>query len=883
MIPAHQSESHTMIPLLQPNTLVLTANSRLTRTLQDLADQHYQQSEKQTWETPHILPLMSWLTQQFHQHNTMGLILLTDFQEQCVWENIITQSESTSALLHPAQLATLVKEAYTTLTLWQIPLEAFEPYHAQLEVSCLIEWITAFDAQCAENNWTTTAALPHHIQTQDQQSPLNLPDNIILSGFDTLNPSIEKLFAQFKNRIHLSNDELKVPASQTQQIILDDTETELMTMAKWMKAQWKKNPNAKLGCVIPELGNMRAQVERVMTQIFCIENILPTTEIQHPPFNISAGTKLSEHNMIHTALTLLTWCHRALPIAEIASILQSPYLCTNETESCNGAQIDAFLREQNRLTVSITDLFYHENTAVLRWRALLSCSREKENGILKPSEWAQHFISLLKISQWPGSQTQSSDEFQALERFKKLLQSFSQLDLIVEKIKYARALELLKTLSHNTIFQPKSHFEPIQIMGALESSGIVFDALWVLGLHDGIWPPAAKPHPLIPYAIQQQYQTPHATSARELSFCEHVTNRLENSAKKVIFSSPKKQGDQHLFPSRLIAHIPMITKNELAQDDSRNYAEMIFNTAKIETLNDEKASAINQFSHIHGGSNILKLQALCPFRAYASIRLKARALNQPTIGVSNITRGILTHHILHELWNNLKTQNALCALHDDKLNQLIETVIEKTFLDKSFQVAISENKAFFDIEKKRLQTVIFDWMQLEKLRPAFRVNALESSCNININQLPINIRLDRIDELQDGSLMLIDYKTGKNNINAILKESLTDPQLPIYAVFHDKKSQFEGIAFAGVNQADMGYNGITHENKSFEKNNAWYIESIEQKKNDLNINNWKALVDYWKKSLTQLADDFCSGDARVNPLEPSTCEHCEMKTLCRIE
>ena len=489
----------------------------------------------------------------------------------------------------------------------------------------------------------------------------------------------------------------------------------------------------------------------------------------------------------------------------------------------------------------------------------------------------------MKIIQWPGSQTQSSEEFQALERFKKLLHSFSQLDFIFEEIKYARALELLKTLSHNTIFQPKSHDEPIQIMGALESSGIIFDAVWVLGLHDGIWPPAAKPHPLIPYAIQQQHQTPHATSARELLFCEHVTKRLENSAKHVIFSSPKKQGDQHLFPSRLIAHIPLITKNQLALDDAANYAEVIFNTAKTEILNDEKAPAINQFSHIHGGSNILKLQALCPFRAYASIRLKARALNQPAIGVSNITRGILTHQILYELWNTLKTQAALCALRDDELNQLIDSAIEKTFSDKPFQVTISENKVFFDIEKKRLQTVIFDWMQLEKLRPAFRVNALESSCNITINQLPINIRLDRIDELQDGSLMLIDYKTGKNNINAILKESITDPQLPIYAVFHDKNTQFEGIAFAGINQAGMGYNGITHENKMPEKNNAWYIESIQQKKNDLNIDNWEELVNYWKKSLTELADSFCAGDARVNPLEPSTCEQCEMKTLCRIE
>lgn len=863
--------------LLENNTLMLTANSRLARTLQKTVDQYYQSIGQSVWETPSILPLSSWLIQQFHHHNQDGKILLTDLQERCLWEKIIIDSCLTPTLLHPDELAKLTKEAHTILQLWQIPLTSLEPFQAQLEVKCFIEWIDRFQKMNQEKNSITAAALPSYLKMQDQQKPLCLPNKIILTGFDTHNPATENLFNQLKNRVQIEKFEPTLSESCAQQIMLDDTETELITMAKWLKIQWEKNPAAKLGCVIPELSSMRTQVERVMTTVFCIDNILPTKTTQYPPFNISAGKSLAEQGMIHTALKILTFCHQPLPIEAIASLLQSPYLCRDDIAVCQGAKIDALLRKENRLSVSLSDLLRYEKTPVSRWRALLFCAKEKENAKDTPSAWANHFLALLKTVHWPGSHTQSSEAFQALEKFKKLLHSFSQLDFIFDAITYAHALQLFNTIAHDTIFQPKSHDEPIQIMGTLEASGILFDAVWVLGLHDGIWPQAAKPHPLIPYAIQQQYQTPHATAARELLFCEQLTNRLANCAKHVIFSSPRKNGDQLLFSSRLITPFPVITENIIAHNEIENSIPV----AKKEILLDEKANAIREFSAIVGGSGIIKLQALCPFRAFASVRLKAQALNKPVLGIHPITKGILVHHILFSIWGILKTQEVLSQLSDAALHQLIETTIDKTFSDKPYQMLISENSAFFDIEKKRLQALIYDWMQIEKARPAFRVHALETSQPITINQLPLTIRLDRIDELSDGSFLLMDYKTGKNNINAILKDALTEPQLPIYAIFHEENKKFDAVAFAGVNSADMGFNGIACENKMVEKNKTYYIESIDQKKNELKIENWQALLSHWKKTIVKLADDFCDGDARVAPHEPGVCEQCEMKTLCR--
>lgn len=881
---------------LTPQTVVLTATSRLTRYLQSAIDQHQQKKQRTVWETPRILPLTSWLTQQFHQTNKLNQLLLTDFQEHCLWESIIEQSNLTPALQHPAKLAKLVKSAADTLMQWQLSTEVLTPYAEQIETRCLIEWIHQFRAAITAKNGITPVELPQHLQTIPIEKFRSLPNTLILIGFDDINPSIQSLFDYLEKYIAIKKIALTTK-SHVQKIILEDTETELITAATWIKKQWEKNPAARLGCIIPELSAMRAQVERVFTEIFCAEKILPDTTESCMPFNISAGAALSQHKMIHTALSILRWCDQPISIQSLSSLLQSPYLCATEAEACVGAQLDAAIREKNQLHIPMTLLFSvistqqsrdHGNTYLSRWRALNDFFQEKNAAQYLPSEWANHIVQLLKIIQWPGVRTQSTDEFQALERFKKLLLEFSQLDLLFSAIRFSRAIQLLQSLAQQTIFQPKSHQEPIQIMGVLEASGILFDAVWIMGMHDGIWPPTTKPHPLIPYAIQQRYRMPHATSERELQFCEAITQRMEKSATQILFSSPHKIGDQLLFPSPLIQHIPMITISELALADmnspTKNIREQLFLNRQLENYTDNQATPLIDFSKIQGGSTILKLQAECPFRAFSIIRLKATPLHEPTIGISALTKGIIIHQLLFEIWQTLGDQQTLLSLDENALQALIAEKIEKTFTEIVSTLRSSENHYFFSIEKKRLQPFIFQWLTLEKTRAAFRIKSLETSADITVEPLPLKIRLDRVDELHDGSLVLIDYKTGENKTGTLLKERLTNPQLPIYAAFQNQsENNYHAVAFAQVRQAEMVFRGLSHEEKPMGDNHYFHITPIHQTKNTLQIDSWEKLITSWRNNVAQLAIDFCRGDATVNPLDHTICERCDLKPICRYQ
>lgn len=863
--------NYSLFKKITNNTLVLTANNRLTRYLQEHAARHAAtDTPNLARKTPNIMSLMAWLEQQFHKTNADGLMLLNDFQEHCLWDDIIQNTPLVSDLLQPTQLIKLVKQAHETLTLFRVPLHVLTHYNEQPEVKYLMEWLLVFQKRCKQSQWVSACELPHIIQLRDAQNPLQISDKIMLIGFDNLNPSLQSLFSQLEKRIAIETEMPAIENAETKQVILSDPDTELKTMAQWAKSLWDQNPTLQIGCVIPDLASNRAKVQRVFTEVFCAHHILPNTQIEHAPFNISAGISLAQHNMIETALTLLNWCHTPIPIDTLSHLLQSPYVCSNEKEKNKGAKMDALLREREYLMVNVSDLYAVMSGAfVSRIRSFIALYHEKKFSNMLPSAWAHHFIALLKLMGWPSTRTQNSTEFQVLERFKKVLFTFSQLDSLFSTMHYRRALHLLCTLTQQTQFQAKSHHEPIQIMGALESGGILFDALWVMGLHDGVWPAPTKPHPLIPYAIQQQFNMPHATAKRELQFCEQMTKRLSCAAKHVIFSSPEKEGDQLYFPSRLIQSIAMVDKN------FNTPLHTIFQAEKLEYVEDNNAPAISEFSAIQGGSNILKLQALCPFRAFATIRLKAKALNNPIIGISAATKGTLIHQILFEIWEELQDQKALFALTEEALTLLIEKYINKTF---SVLHAQSHQQYFYSVEKKRLQSLIKNWLLLEKTRPYFRVIARESTSNITINQLPMQIRIDRIDQLQDGSLFLIDYKTGNNTIHGWFQERLADPQLPIYAVFQNNNTSYSAVAFAEVRNIEMKFKGVIQEN--FDKIMPGLLP-INTVKNNANVTTWDTLIQTWKTSLEKLANDFCHGVATVDPLKLDICQTCDLQAVCR--
>jgi RecB family exonuclease len=165
----------------------------------------------------------------------------------------------------------------------------------------------------------------------------------------------------------------------------------------------------------------------------------------------------------------------------------------------------------------------------------------------------------------------------------------------------------------------------------------------------------------------------------------------------------------------------------------------------------------------------------------------------------------------------------------------------------------------------------------DRARPPFAVVALEQPCTARIGALTLEMRPDRVDRLADGSLAVIDYKTGVNaEVRAWLDERPRLPQLPAYVQALGAE-RVGAVAFARVRSGDTGYAGVARAAELFPG-----LKVPGAKGGPRGFATWEALLAEWQRRLEALAAEYAAGDARL-ALNPSqACSYCHLGALCRI-
>jgi len=133
------------------------------------------------------------------------------------------------------------------------------------------------------------------------------------------------------------------------------------------------------------------------------------------------------------------------------------------------------------------------------------------------------FAALTTAAGWPGDRSLSSSEWQAQQAFAEMLDSLGQFDALLGRIGIAEALRRLQTLARERIFQPEAEgAASILVMGLLEAADAPLDGLWVMGMNDQHWPPAARPNPLLPAELQRRARAPNASAEVQSEFAQAV-------------------------------------------------------------------------------------------------------------------------------------------------------------------------------------------------------------------------------------------------------------------------------------------------------------------------------------------------------------------------
>lgn len=920
-------------------TVILTPNKRLASELHKEHGLLQKQSGKKIWQSILIMPLTSWLLNLWQEISSNQLnydieikpSLLTTNQEQLIWQKIISNSQYNDNLINIRWLAQNTQQAWNLIHTGQIPIIELHKYNSETTIT-LNEWINQFIAYCKKNNFISLVQLPNVLCKIITRN--NLPkiqhNHWILVGFDQISPQINaflKAFEAYDYKIEYLDPNQTSEIKNRVRITFDNLQEEILSMARWAKQLYTQNPNKRIACVVPKLTSYRDQIEHIFQEVFS----------NPAEFNISLGKPLIAYSNIKTALKLIKIAfNNQITLQSVLELLKTPFILGAETEMLTRAKCESKLRTTKKLAFSWLDLEKYVNKNSLFINILenvLTFSILHKQKSYNLHNWANIFSDILKKFGWPGERTLTSTEYQTVKRWQGLLEEFSSLDLTDDQIHFHEAHSILFELAKNTIFQPEQATNSVNILGVLEAAGLNFDHLWLMDVDQDTWPISTSINPLLPHALQKKYNLPYSSPEKTLEFAQNLTNRFLNSSPDIICSYVKGNEEETRKIHHLLENIPEINISEISLFPYTSRIEQIYQSTKLESYEDkfdsksftaktnqektafsasidseiEQDSAVvtqsmnaiekhgietknfddynepgrdegsPQTVKLRGGSNILKLQSLCPFRAFAEYRLNTKKINEPQLGLAKNDRGTLIHEILENIWNQLnKDQKALCNLNNSELENLIETNINRALVTLQNQY----NSTFLEIEHACLTKLLKEWLEIEKQRPPFKIIETENTTEVEILGMKLSLRLDRIDKLEDGSLVIIDYKTGKNvNINDWIGERPSDPQLPLYCI--TAKDSITGIMFAHINLNKMGFIGVTSTKQDI--SGVSELEKFAQSKTGKQANlpnNWEALCQEWRKNIERLAQEYLAGKADVDP-KFNACDTCHLKILCR--
>ncbi len=877
--------------------VVVTANQRAARALARSYGAGQRAKGRAAWQTPAIHDWEGWLAilwKQYLQQADEAPLLLTSLQELSIWERIVDSQVETAQTT-----AALAAGAWKLLGDYDAHDERRRSWRgrATADAEAFRGWADSFQRQCHKNNWISHSDLPMVLAKAIQQLKLELPGEAMLVGFDRITPAQQALLDAAQER-GLLVAAIKPATAETPVFHVEATELvdEITTCAWWLRRKLESNPAASLAVIVRDADALRGEIERTFRAILMPESI-GIENRQRMPFEFSLGRPLSRIPVVQAALLLLRWLIEPLDQAETTWLTTSDLFCATDGQLAEMAALDAEIRQYGRFPPKTPlDAFAayrpRRNSPSARgfFHRLHDLQRSGvAQGVGRRTNtfpgWLDFAESILRQAAWPGSRTLASVEFQALDRWERLAAEVAGLGFDGRRVGYAEFVTVLDRNAARAIFSPESSGAPIQIMGAFETSGQTFDAIWFLGADDNHWPPAGQPHPLLPRELQRAAAMPYSDPGRDWQFALAMTRRVAASADECVFSHSERDDTEDLRGSPLLGAIsdkPPKTMN------SQTFRELLNAPARREhrreTETTEDASAIAWPREIDaGGSEVLKRQSACPFQGFAVRRLGARELEDAERGLTPRDRGIILHSVLESLWSKgdpedlrLRSRDELIqAKASGRLSAILEHHIALVFDARGDGTASDWTRAYLRVERERLHSLLSLWLDYEMRRQPFAVDESEKETKAQINGLRLNLRVDRIDRVAGGRLIL-DYKTGEVSSASWEGARPGEPQLPLYAT-HGGIDDLCGILFAQVRAGALRLDGHVENAAVTVTNDPTTLSRLA--KSPLTEN----LLGEWSDALSALADGFLAGEAAVLPKRyPDTCKHCALGPLCRV-
>ncbi len=833
-------------------------------------------SGRRVWRTPKVLTFSTWAEHALLQDSLryparLHPRLLTQREEWAIYRAVAKDLAHDYDFVTTRRLAAELSSAAMLIDEWRLPThrgaaERLSPEHELLFMAQKLaaERLTALNAAPARRQWARLEAVA---------APLNLIEPHRLSParravLERLGVSLDRSGAQ----PHAT------PKAQT----LASPTAECVAAAEWCRDRLAENPQARLLLVAPDLATRREPLERALSQALEPARWLGVDNAGRA-FSVEGGRPLSEFVRIRHSLDTLRLFTQTLSFDEVSHWLREPYF---EAPSADDrARIDLALRAAGRLEFSPGSLAAWLGSAppAVAPAAKLFAARLRAaadmlgTGSKSAGAWAEIFGRIVAAVTGRSETQRSSEQQQVFDRWLELLTDMGALATVVGPLDARAAVDLLFDLAVDIRYDVASADVPVLVTSGELGPITDYDGIWAMGLDADVLPAAPSAHALVPLSWQIRAGIPMVTAEGRAAEAQTMLAGWRAHAGELILSAPRERDGAVCAPSALLAEFAPLAAR------SRGFSPLLValrDQAPIESIVDECGAPWPGGVPVKAGVRSFDLQSRCAFRAYGELRLGAVPVETPTPGIHPLDRGDWLHRALYEFWGELKSSATAQSLTTEQLQAAASAAVEAAYRAVNDRLRGSTTSRTVRRESARLARLILTAVQSELQRSSFVVNERECRRQLALGGGHYDLRIDRVDQLDDDSIAIIDYKSGAARSIDWQGPRPSEPQLLVYWLTEPDRERVAALWLLHLSRDRATWRGEARV-KLFNKPATPGSNTSKQNDTPHLLREWQDMSSAWPTTLERLARDYLTGMATVDPREPTECQYCHLTTLCR--
>jgi RecB family exonuclease len=840
------------------------------------------------WKPPNAMSLNAWLSHVWSE-SWPEKIPAPELYMINLWKELVKSIPTPQPLKPDFGLYHLLDENYSTMIRHKINPCSGPPS------TPLVEWrrdiSRMFKETLDELDLFHPSEFPSCVMKAITENIITCPDRISLVGFEFPAPLETDLFELLEGKSYV---EYEVSVQQKQNhleaITLPSPEQEVIYLAHRLIEDAGSLPLHRIGVVVPDFKSYSGMIERSLKELMG----------EKPPegaswFNITLGIPLIDSMLIKAALIPLRLMSEGESRELFLSLILSPYYGCWQGKRHDCARADIIWRTHS-IESGLDNLlnFLKKNNPEILGEIL--CDEAKD--LLKFA--GLNFSRRKTVDYWINTVEELwsslgfpviSDEKDTVDsgHLKEITHDISAHlgHVVMNGHEFYSFLKYIASYKITQISAPEN--AGIQILGLIESRGLDFDKLYVLGLDDRTLPQPVRPLPLLDTSERKliqggtpesQYEFGLRAFSNLISLAPSVTLlRAEQENSKPLTSSPfwpKSESEKYLDiwsdPGPAWVRAGWLRSAYEGLQIAAVGGEP--KIAGIKTSDDTLLEGIalpNRMS-----ASILETAIICPFRFFADAILKIKPLEEMRPVVSPMERGIRIHRILASFTGEVRKRDIHLELDRQKAIKLLSECVDEVLRDVA-------GRPQWDVERRLLLSensppgILISWLDAEirHRQDGWRCITEEASfkgLKRDGWSFPLEGRIDRIDYHKDEGLICWDYKTGNHPNQKDVVERLTAPQLPVYL-----------LALRTGKVPDM--NKYLHQETLFY---AGYMQLKTPAKVKMNkIRGMEESLDKWVEVIADIEKILQMGDFHANPYPVSNlenketaCENCPFITLC---